>query len=428
MSEGEVDMRRSTGLSLVLVWGLLGSAPVLAESQFEWLGFAAVRGGWVEGPPAWIEGGFGRLQVGADGPDNDDLWARGEAQLGLRWQHGASWRGKLHALGRVEDSDAVGRALGITEAWLGYQRAITDRSELTVRSGLFFYPSSQENIDPLWGSPYTLTYSAINSWFAEEFRPLGIDLTWRRYLDQGDELSLAGTVFAGNDTMGTLVAWRGWAMHDRLSTFNERLSLPPVFSLEADRTYGAQRAFRTTAFGSDLDDRPGYAVRARYERPGQVNAQLAWVDNRGDRRLHGQEYAWLTRFWIAGAHWQISEQVELMGEWTQGRTTMNFPGGPWVDTDFRAAYLMGSVLSPYGRWSLRHDRFIVDDRIGNIGWGLFDDRGQAWTLAWIMNVADHSRVAIELLWLESNRIVAGQSGYPTNTDGKMLSVEWRLVF
>jgi hypothetical protein len=417
-----------TGLMVLILAMVAGSGnSARAETEFEWLGFAALRGGWVEGQPAWIEGGFGRIREGANAPGDDDLWARGEAQLGLRWLH-TNFSAKLHVLGRVEGSDARGRSLGLTEAWLGYQRAVSDSGEFLARGGLFFYPSSQENIDPLWGSPYTLTYSAVNSWFGEEFRPLGVDLGWRQILAGGHEWTTAATVFGGNDTLGTLIAWRGWTMHDRLSVFNERLPLPPVFSLEPEGSFGAQRPFETTPFGSDLDNRPGYAVRTRFERPGLANVQLAWVDNRGDRELHGDEYAWHTRFAIAGGHWQVNEAFEMMAEWTEGRTVMNFPGEPWVNADFRAAYLMGSLHSPVGRFSLRHDRFTVDDRLENINWGVFNDRGQAWTLAWIMDVAEHSRVGVELLWLSSNRIVAGQSGLPVDTDGTKLSLEWRFVF
>jgi hypothetical protein len=401
----------------------------VAEVGFSVEGFIGIRGGWVEGPPSWVEGGFGRLYAGADGPGDSDLWGRAEGQLALSFDDGASWQASLHALSRLEDSDAVGDAVGLTEAWLGYRRAIDNASELSLRAGLFFYPSSQENIDPLWGSPYTLSYSAINSWFGEEFRPLGLDLAWRRFLASGAELSLGGTIFGGNDTLGTLLAWRGWSMHDRLSVYGERLALPPVFSLEPDRYFGlSQRSFRTTAFGSDLDRRPGYAVRLRAEQPGRLNGQLAWVDNRGDRELHGKEYAWHTRFLIVGGHWQLAEALELMAEWTHGRTTMNFPGMPWVDADFRAAYLMGSWDSAMGRLSLRHDRFVVDDRIRNPMWGLFDDRGQAWTLAWIRSFSERSRLGLELLWLDSRRVVAEQSGQTSDSDGLQLSVEARWLF
>jgi hypothetical protein len=302
------------------------------------------------------------------------------------------------------------------------------RNELLLTGGLFFFPSSQENIDPLWASPYTLTYSAINSWFAEEFRPLGLDAEWQTFTEAGNIWSLGATAFGGNDTLGTLITWRGWAMHDRLSGYNEVLPLPPVFSLDDGGVFQAQRRFATTGFGSDLDDRPGWAVRTRFDHGQAFTGQVAWIDNRGDRLLHGNEWAWNTRLLHAGGHWQVSESLELMGEWTHGNTRIRFPGAPWVDADFRAAYLMASIDTRGGRWSLRHDRFHVDDQIENAAWGIFNDRGRAITLAWMHDLGRSSRLGIELLIQESNRTVAAQSGFPVDTDGTTLLAEWRTWF
>ena len=398
------------------------------DSAIELLGFAGVRGGWVEGQPGWIEGGFGRLAAGGEAPGDSDLWIRGETQLGLRFEPSVNWQAKVHAVARTSNAGNEGDAAGLTEAWARYRRAVGHQGELALTGGLFFFPSSQENIDPLWASPYTLTYSAINSWFAEEFRPLGLDAEWQSFTEQGDIWSLGATVFGGNDTMGTLVTWRGWAMHDRLSGFNEKLPLPPVFSLDEGGSFQAQRRFSTTGFGSDLDSRPGWAARARYDRGQTFSGQVAWIDNRGDRMLHGDEWAWETRFMHAGGHWQMTETAELMGEFTHGNTRIRFPGVPWVDADFRAAYLMASIDTNAGRWSLRHDRFHVDDQLENAGWGIFNDRGRALTFAWLHDIGRQSRIGIELLMLESDRTVATQSGFPADTDGLSLLAEWRTNF
>ena len=89
--------------------------------------------------------------AGPTGVDDTDPWGRIEAQLGLDWTAGTNWRGRLHGLARAEDSDVPGPAVGLTEAWVGYQRAVGNQSELMARGGLMFYPSSQENIDRLLG-------------------------------------------------------------------------------------------------------------------------------------------------------------------------------------------------------------------------------------------------------------------------------------
>ena len=412
-----------------LLFGQPGSLLLAQNENIEWDGFIAVRGGIADGPIGWPEGGFGRLYAGGDSDGDARGFARFESQVGLNWQSDGSWSGRIHAIARAEDSDVPGPPLGVTEAWLGYQRAFDSNSELRARAGLFFFPSSQENIDPLWGSPYTLTYSAVNSWFAEEFRPIGLDVEQRFFADSGLEWQLGGTVFGGNDQLGTLVAWRGWAMHDRLSLLDESLALPPVFSLESDGSFGQfQRPFRTTSFGQDLDSRPGYSLRAGFNNDGRVSAQLAWVDNLGDRELHDDEYAWRTKFWLLGGFWAVNDQLELIFEGTRGQTKMNFPGSPWVDVDFDAVYLMASLATDYGRWSLRHDRFGAADRIGNASWGIFDDRGQAWTLAWIHQLAERHRLGIELLWLDSQRPVALQSGRSLDASGTSLTLEWRWLF
>ncbi len=409
-------------LLLAVMWPLALTAE---EPGWSTVGFAAARTAAVDADASWLERGFGRLP-GGNNSSGWTGWGRAEAQLGLTFDDHVSWRGKLHLLGRLESSDVVGDPVGITEAWLAWQRALGHSNELRVQAGMFFYPSSQENIDPLWGSPYTLTYSVINSWMAEEFRPIGLDLGWRSFLDSGDELSIGATVFGGNDTLGTLIAWRGWTMHDRLSVLGERLALPEAFSFEPGQVFGQfQRPFKTTPVTRDLDGRPGYALRLRGERPGQLGGQVAWIDNRGDRDLHGQEYAWSTRFWLVGGHWQASESLELMAEWTMGETIMGFPGDPWVKTEFRAMYVMASLDTGLGRWSLRHDRFHADDRLGNLTWGTFNDRGQAWTLAWIHRVGERARLGLELLWLNSQRPLAAQSGRSAETDGRMISVDWR---
>ncbi|MEN1727552.1 MAG: hypothetical protein AAGJ52_03840 [Pseudomonadota bacterium] len=404
--------------------------PLMAQSgTVEWEGFIGARAGVADGPTGWPEGGFGRLYAGGDSSEDFDPFGRLEGQVAMNWQSDGSWSGRIHAIARAEDSDVPGPGLGVTEAWLGYQRAGASSSEFRARAGLFFYPSSQENIDPLWGSPYTLTYSALNSWIAEEFRPIGLDLEQRFFGESGFEWQLGATIFGGNDQLGTLVAWRGWSMHDRLSLLEEDLSLPPNFPLEPDGSFGRfQRPFETTSFGDDLDSRPGYALRAGFDNDGRIAAQLSFVDNRGDRELHGDEYAWRTEFWLLGGFWAINEQWELIFEGTRGKTKMNFPGSPWVDVDFHAAYLMASVVTDQGRWSLRHDRFGAADRIGRASWGIYDDGGQAWTLAWVQTLAERHRVGAELLWLDSTRPVSLQSGGALDTGGSTVTVEWRWLF
>jgi len=51
---------------------------------------------------------------------------------------------------------------------------------LRVKAGAFHAPVSLENRAPGWDSPYTLSYSALNSWLGEELRTIGLEaqLDW----------------------------------------------------------------------------------------------------------------------------------------------------------------------------------------------------------------------------------------------------------
>ena len=102
-------------------------------------------------------------------------------------------------LARHEQSGTVGKRAGIVQAY-----ADLSISALRLRAGSFWLPTSRENVDPLWTSRYTITYSALNSWIGQEVRPLGADLQF----SPNFYFTMGATAFRGNDTMGTLLASR----------------------------------------------------------------------------------------------------------------------------------------------------------------------------------------------------------------------------
>ena len=53
-------------------------------------------------------------------------------------------------------------------------------SRLKLRAGAFFLATSRENVDALWENAYAISSSALNSWFGEELRPIGLDASWMR--------------------------------------------------------------------------------------------------------------------------------------------------------------------------------------------------------------------------------------------------------
>src|SRR4029078_10697259 len=274
-------------------------------------------------------------------------------------------------------------------------------------------------------SPYTVTWPAWSSWIAEEFRPVGAELEYRNTNDAGHQLSLAAGAFTRNDTSGPLMAWRGWALDARLTTYGEVLPLPPLFSLRDPRFFGGrQRSDGTKPFGRDLDGRIGWTGRVRWQAPQRFTVQLTGVDNRGDRALHHGEYAWYTEFLLLGADYRITEHTTIAAEAARGETGMGLEIGPHVDAHFRTAYLLLSQELGRHRVSVRGEAFRVVDADRTLAEDE-TDRGTALTLAYFFTTSDHLRLGAELVTLNAKRPAAVQSGFDGNTDGRSATVEAR---
>ena len=418
-------MRRVRTFSAAVV-GLACLLPATTASAetFSLFGYLAAGGSRVESQRAWLDGGFGRLSTGASSPDATAGHAQAEGRLGLHWEPGTSWAVEVHALARAEPESKADPA-GLTEAFLTWTHGFAAASEVRLRAGVFFLPTSREAVLPLWTSPYTLTLSALNSWIGEEVRPVGVDGAVR----VGDHLSAGATIFGGNDTAGALLAWRGWSMGDRVTTLGEALPLPPLDSLSDPAAFSRQRRRGAQALtqpvGSDLDGRLGWSVRGRFESEGAL-VQASAYDNRGDRGLYHGEYAWRTRMTQLAAQVEVGD-LTLVSEGMLGKSGMGELTRAHVDIDFWALYGLASLHRGPWRVSLRYDRFYADDRDHSAAENN-DDRGSAWTLAGLWQPRDDWRLGLEWLDLRSRRPAAADSGGDANTNGRQWRAEARFSF
>jgi len=390
------------------------TVPALAQSSFQLHGFLSGRGIYTSGQPSWLQGGFGRLDTGAADVNEHRTLALGVAQVGAEWAP-ASWI-DLHAHGvaRRDESGAGGKRAGIVEAYVDLHS-----EHFQVRAGQFFLGTSRENIDPLWTSPYTVSFSPLNSWIGEEFRPVGVDLAWRPnfYVTAG------ATAFRNNDSMGALLAWRGWSVGNRLSVYNEALPLPPLFSLPTD--FAGQRHDGTVPFEKDLDGRTGVSARVRLQLPERAMMQLTRVDNRGDRELYRGEYAWQTHFNIAAAQVGLTSPATVAAEYCWGATGMGHPPH-FVQMDFATWYVLTSYKRGNDRYSIRFDTFSATDRdhVAEDN----SEHGHSWVLAWMHDLTPHVRLGAEFAQVTGSRAAAQQSGFSPNTDGRTVTVEVRYGF
>jgi hypothetical protein len=386
-------------------------------------GILSMRAIGVRGQPSWLQGGYGRLPEGANDPGDWALREPAQGHLGLDWK--PSETARLHVQGVVNPGTLGADAhAGFTEAYAQYAPELTPKVALRLRAGTLFPGTSRENVGPLWSSPYTVTLSALNTWTAEELRLTGLESLLRLTSSHGDELQLGGVVFRGNDTQGTLLAWRGWSVGDRITTLRETLPLPPLRSLAPGGGFEGQR--RGTRPFDELDGRPGWQARARWERPQALLVQASYLDNRGDRALHRGQYSWRSRFATVGAELHLSRSVRLILEGMSGNTGMGVTTGPHVDLDFRVGYALLSWGGEKGRVSARLEGFrnrdLVDSEEPN------QESGYALTGAAFWQPRRVFRVGIEVLEVRSQRPAAEDSGADPDAGGRQVLLEMRLTF
>ena len=406
------------------IFWILALATATANAQtFRLSGFVSARGVYTRSQPSWLEGGFGRLETGARSATSSTTTNVDVAQIGADWTP-TTWL-DVHASGIARHEQAAGngpRAGGLIDAFVAIRAGAWQ-----LRAGQFFLGTSRENRENLWTSPYTINFSALNTWIAEEVRPVGAELEWHHETANLDAITVAAGGFRGNDTMGALLGWRGWSIGNRLSVYGEVLPLPPLFSLRDPRFFEDQRKDGTRPFESDLDGRTGLTARIRYQRPERGSIQLAHIDNRGDRHEYRDEYAWQTRFSVLSGDVHNDRGTSVLAEYGWGSTGMGFAPEAVVDLTYYAAYALVSQSFGRQRVSARFDIFQTADR-DHTNAETNSESGRAWTIAWFFDLRADTRLGVEFANVAAQRIAAAESGADPNTDGRAVTVELRYRF
>jgi len=361
-----------------LAFALLFAATAANAQTFVLNGFFTAREVHASGPETWLRGGAGRLPAS----DSEHF---GIAQVGADWTPSVYFGVHAQGIARNEPSGYGGKRAGLVEAY-----ADAHIAGLTLRAGQFFLGTSRENTDLLWNSPYTINYSALNSWIGEEFRPVGVDASYKVNM-----LTVGATAFKDNDTMGTLLAWRGWDVGSRLSVYKETLPLqvPPQFIFQMPGT---------RPFEKDLDGKTGYSGRIRFGAPDKGIVQLTEVNNRGDRARWGNEYAWATRFYIASAQLGNVDTTTLAAEYMWGKTAMGFRPRPVVEAVIASGYVLLSHAFGKNRLSARYDLFNMIDRAHAVP-ETYDEHGRSWTLSVLHDITTHLRAGVEFTQVTGHR-------------------------
>lgn len=348
---------------------------------------------------AWVDGGLSKLSVTDDGATALRVFAEYRARIA------PTVNARI-----VADYTAVGDSgIDITEASIDWRPVPTSPNQQQWRFGAFYPPFSLENGERGWQSPFTYSYSAINTWLGEEIRPVGAEWSLRRRLGgaaRAHEIKGFASVFYGNDPAGTLLFWRGWGLHDRQTRLDDRLEIPGIPVFDGAGTLLAQPL---TVF-TETDHRPGAYAGFEWRYARRVQLQWARYDNRADPTSYSpadRVWGWHTTFDHVGLQVSLPAQIGLVAQWMGGSTywiSGAWPDGTvrsnwrFVDDRFVSRFLvLTRKLGSANRLSVRYDTFDTE-RVG-----LESDKGHAWTFAYRFEPPGRLYGGVEWLRVVSER-------------------------
>jgi hypothetical protein len=367
----------ATSLVLLLVCAM----PCRSEEPLDIRTGIDVRTVLSDATPSFLEGGYGRTRF----DDDLDGLRLGQTYLSARYRltDALTVRGDALAYG-----DHYGSSADITQLYLQFRPFPSGPIRFSGKAGAFHPEFSMEQRGPAWTSVYTLTPSAINSWYGEELRAIGIE-TDVRWLGasagyQGDLGVIAG-VYGWNDPIGTQIAARGWALHDRQTGFFGYLPGP-----EGGKTYEFK----------EIDNRPGYYIGAQWRHGDRLEVRAYRYDNRADPTAFDRMYAWLTRFYTVGVRFEADVHWTFISQLLTGETYVG-PGDTWgAEWGMDAWFVLGSYERGAWRWTARYDAFRSEQEAGEDSPD-YDDDGHALTLSVQRTITAGWSAALEWLRVTS---------------------------
>ena len=429
-----------------LVFSALWFASVRAENgfpMFESGGLVEPRAAYSGDTVSWLDGGLGKTRYGAARAGEERGMGRlAELSLLVMPRFSPDWSGFLH----VKQDAEQDIALEVVEAFLSYRPIPRSNYRFKALAGAFFPPISLEHVDTAWTSPYTITPSAINSWVGEELRSLGVE-AGMEYEGETELFGLSAAAFGGNDPAGTLLAWRGWALHDRKTGLEETLPMAPLHENQF-----SHQARQVEPF-IEIDNQPAYYLSATWQHLDfSIFRVLFYTNPHPGTEVEDGQYIWTTRFVNLGLHLFLSDRSELLAQYMDGITRMGRNNE--VDNEYQSFYVMLSHGFGPHRVSLRYDNFRVDDedgyytRIGNTretragtsvwiasdhhsGEILFDDNnedGSAWTLAYGYEVTPRQRLLLEVMRVVSERPGRAAWNWPVEAEEVLWQASYRMTF
>jgi len=351
--------------------------------------------------PSWTDHGPGKMRYGgsetAEGFERTTQVVLSQAvvQLGAAMPWGM--RAQLQM--NIEPDVADGYHPWLVEAILRREWGNAE-SGWGAQAGLANVPFSLENTGPAWMPEYTISASALNSWFWEDISLAGMEGEWWHTTTGGARLAALVGAGYGGDQVGRLLALRGWALGDVIGGANGALPVPTG---------------RTDIF-VEHDERPAlYSWLSLANESETAALKLGFFDNLGNQDHPG---VWHTHFDTVALVLHLPARIDVLAQYLEGVARVQTPPN---DSALSAYYVLVSHHFRGQRVSVRYDSFRVHDLDG--GPVSTSEHGHAVTGAYLVQFGLRCQVALEYIWMNSHRDVTGSLN-PT-PDGWQMSVRLR---
>jgi len=374
----------------------------------------------VSGLPSWTEGSVGKLRHG----DDDFVMNR----MFIDYSGRLTDTLNAHVVLEAYDDD-LGDAIDFTQAYVEWRPVPKSATRYRLKLGAFYPKISLENVDPAWSSPYTQSFSAINTWIAEEIRTFGAELSMSRRpvsLGGAHAFTIDVATFWGNDPAGSFLAWKGWSVHDRQTRFGDKLPLPPLPQIQPGMMFDDQDPY-VEPF-REIDGRAGYYATAEWRYGKQFLLRAGHYDNRANpEKEAGGQYAWATKFEHLGLQATLPGEIGLIAQWMIGSSQM----GPWlngahvVDIEFDSQFALLTRSFNRHRVSVRYDHFEVtqNDQTEEDN---NPETGHAWTLGYQFGLSKKVSLAAEWLSIKTHRCANEYYDLPETVTETQLQLLFKL--
>jgi hypothetical protein len=405
---------------LCLLLPIVGKAN---EIEHDISGIVDVRLSYGDTIQSYVDGGLGKFRFSP----NETL-SLGQLGGSLNSQWSENWSSHIVVNAYA---DGLENNIGFTEARLQYRDIPNEHGiRLSAAFGLIYPQISMENIATAWSSPYTLSYSTMNSWIGEEVRHLGASFTVEtlgKYRQSKHDFSLTSELISSNDTTGAMLAWHGWTQSSRQSLHQQRLPITAIPAMDEGGKLAAQ-APESNPF-IELDNQVGGHVVAKWTWLEQGQAQVGYYDNNANTLIVKKgQYVWHTRFSHIGTKWRLPYNIDFISQFMTGSTLMTSTlGEPVVDNDFASFYSLFSKKWQRHRLTARFEDFSVTDK-DSTPYDDNNEQGHSITLGYQYQIERPWFLHLEYNYLDTTRSARVYLGESVDLQEQQVQLATRYFF